>query len=85
MDDAIRKFLEYLSELEYLDRTMFIAILCSDKDKYNEYLGLYEILDKPIPDFVRACENATTFEFGRSVALDDLVGSFLTFENKGEN
>lgn len=74
----IKVFLEKISRMSYPDRTMFIAILIRDEDMINITLNLYDLLEKTYPDWLNAFVNSHEFEMGRTMAIEDAIGDYLT-------
>jgi hypothetical protein len=71
-------FLEKVCGLEYPDRDMFFAILLMDEDKINNTLNMYDLLERPYPDWLRAFINAHDEKVGRDMMIEDAIGTYLT-------
>jgi hypothetical protein len=74
----MKSFLEKVSRLPYPEMNMFVALLTRNEDEINNMLNMFDVLEKPYPDWVNAFVNAHEFEIGRSMAIEDAIGTYLT-------
>lgn len=70
---TMKGFLEAISKLKDLDKTIFVAILFKDKATVDSLLPIY-LSSKP--EWLEAFTNAPDFETGRSEALDCIIGDY---------
>jgi hypothetical protein len=73
-----KSFLEKISRLPYPEMNMFVAILTRNEDEINNMLNMFDILEKPYPDWVNAFVNAHDLEIGRDEAIEDAISTYLT-------
>ena len=73
----MKGFLEKVSYLNYPDKEMFIALLFRDDAGADSLLDMYDVMEKPYPDWVNLFVNSNDFEFGRGKAIDDILGDYL--------
>jgi hypothetical protein len=74
--EKLKELLEAISKLGYPERDVFLSLLFRDEAKVEHLLDMFDLLEKPYPDWVRAYTNSSDFETGRSEAIDCLIGDF---------
>ena len=76
--EEMKSFLEKASRLPYPEMNMFFAIVTRNEDEINNMLNMFDILEKPYPEWVMAFVGKHDLEVGRDEAIEVAISTYLT-------